>query len=97
MKKEKFVYTISSLDTFNCYPDGLEVVFDTLDAAKDYIQHRIDSYKLKHKCEYGGEWQTERMPGTEASAKVCSDSRLWYVMYIEKHQLHTKEDIKEFE
>lgn len=97
MKKEKFVYTVSSADEFNCYPEGLEAVFDTLDAAKAYIQHRIDSYKLKHKCEYGGEWETEKMPFTEASAKVRSESRHWYVMYIEKHRLYTKDDIKELE
>lgn len=97
MEKEKFVYTVSSSDEFNCYPEGLEAVFDTLGAAKAFIQHRIDSYKLKHKCEYGGEWETEKMPFTEASAKVCSESRHWYVMYIEKHQLHTKDDIKELE
>ena len=96
-KKTRYVYVVSSLDEFNCYPAGLEAVFDTLDAAKDYIQHRIDSYKLKHECEYGGEWESELMPFTEASAKVRSESRHWYIMYIEKYQLHTKDDIKELE
>lgn len=95
MKRNVFIVTHLSAHDENCgYIAG---IFDTEEDARAYVQTQIDKGRRKHKCEYGGEWQTDRMPGTEASAKVCSDSRLCYVMYIEKHQLYTKDDIKELE
>lgn len=96
-KIKKCAYIVLRDDSFFDCMSGIEAVFDTLDAAKDYIQHRIDSYKLKHRRGCGSKWNTKVPLNKECEAEIREGNGYWYILYVEKFIMHSKEDIKVLE
>lgn len=96
-KNKKCTYIVLRDDRFYDCMSGIEALFDTNEAAKAYIQYRIDMYKRKHKRGWGGKWDTKMSLNKEGEAEIYAGNGYWYTLYVEKFIIHTKEDIKELE
>lgn len=96
-KIKKCAYIVLRDDSFFDRMSGIEALFDTNEAAKAYIQHRIDMCKRKHKRGWGGKWNTKVPLNNECEAEIRKGDGYWYTLYVEKFIIHTKEDIKELE
>lgn len=96
-KNKKCAYIVLRDDRFSDCMSGIEALFDTNEAAKAYIQHRIDMCKRKHKRGWGGKWNTKVQLNKECEAEIRKGDGYWYTLYVEKFIMHTKEDVKELE
>lgn len=96
-KNNKCAYIVLRDDRFYDCLSGVEALFDTAEAAKAYIQHRIDMYKRKHRRGWSGKWNTKAQLNAECEAEIRAGDGYWYTLYVEKFIMHSKDDIKELE